>query len=145
QPDYYCCKITEISPTFTVPANQVTTVPLNLAVSSQPVPNFSTPGATGSFDGLAISVLSPSASLPLRETGRTIVGTGADLDKAYFPAPSQPYSEYVEPTDPTGYELLARFNIGAAPAPAPAPAPTPGPAAKGGLKLGGDVFRPGAN
>src|SRR6185312_521011 len=141
QPDYYCCKVIEISPTFTVPANQVTTVPLNLAVSSQPTPNFSIPGTTGSFDGMAISVLSPTASLPLLYTGKTLIGSGADRNQAYFPAPSQTNSEYSEPTDPTGYELLARFNLGATPAPAPAPAPTPAPAAGGGLKLnkGGDV------
>ncbi len=148
QPDYYCCKVTEISPTFTVPANQVTTVPLNLAVSSQPTPNFSMPGATGSFDGMAISVLSPTASLPLLYTGKTIIGSGADRNQAYFPAPSQTNSEYSEPTDPTGYELLARFNLGSTPSPTPTPTPTPttpGPAAKGGVKLGGNAFAPGAD
>jgi hypothetical protein len=140
EPTYDCCQITEISPTFTVPPNQVTTVPLDLAVSSQPTPNFAIPGASASYDGMAISVLSPTASLPLLETEHTLVGNGAYLNKAYFPAPSAPNSEYTEPTDPTGYEMLARFTLGNAPA-TPAPAPTPGPAAGGGLKLnkGGDL------
>jgi hypothetical protein len=136
EPTYDCCQITEISPTFTVPPNQVTTVPLDLAVSSQPTPNFAIPGASASYDGMAISVLSPTASLPLLQTEHTLIGNGAYLNKAYFPAPSAPNSEYTTPTDPTGYEMLARFTLGSPPAtPAPAPAPTPGPAAGGGLKL----------
>jgi hypothetical protein len=147
EPDYDCCQITEISPTFTVPANQVTTVPLDLAVSSQPTPNLAIPGASGSFDGMAISVLSPTASLPLLYTGRTTVGDDADANKAYFPAPAQPDPEYTTPTDPTGYELLARFTLGAAaaPTPAPAPAPTPGAPADGGLKLQHGALMVGSN
>lgn len=143
KPTYDCCQVTEISPTFTVPANQVTTVPLNLAVSSQPTPNLSIPGASGSFDGMAISVLSPTASLPLLYTGRTVVGQEADTDKAYFPAPEHTNSEYQEPTDPTGYEMLARFTLGSTPA--PAPAPTPGEAAGGGVKLGHKPAQAGAD
>ncbi len=130
EPDYYCCKVVEISPTFTVPANQVATVPLDLAVSSQPTPNLAIPGASGSFDGMGISVLSPTASLPLAYTGRTMVGNGADINKAYFPAPAATNQEYVTPTDPTGYELLASFTLGSPPSP-PAAGEPPG----GGLKL----------
>ena len=147
-PSYDCCQITEISPTFTVPPNQITTVPLDLAVSSQATPNFAIPGASASYDGVGISVLSPTASLPLVYTGRTLIGSGADRNKAYFPAPSHPNGEYVEPTDPTGYELLARFTLGPAGGTAPAspapgnPAPQVPPAAApalpdGGLKLHG--------
>ncbi len=135
EPEYDCCLVPEISPTFTVPPNQVTTVPLNLAVSSQPTPNFEIYGQFGSFDGMAISVLSPTASLPLLYTGRTQVGDGsADANRAYFPAPERTSSEYATPTDPSGYELLARFTLGSPPAPTPAP-PNPGEAADGGLKL----------
>ena len=41
---YDCCQIDEISPQFTVPANQETTVPLDLAVSSTPTGNFAAGG-----------------------------------------------------------------------------------------------------
>jgi hypothetical protein len=140
-PDYDCCQVTEISPTFTVPANQVTTVPLDLAVSNQPTPNFADPGASGSLDGMAISVLSPTASLPLLYTGRTIIGNGADANRAYFPAPEHPNGEYVTPTDPTGYEMLARFTLGAPPA---APVAPPAPA-DGGLKLTHGSLQVGQN
>jgi len=139
EPNYYCCQVAAISPTFTVPANKVTTVPLELAVSSQPVPNYEDPGETGSLDGMAISVLSPSASLPLLYTGRTTIGDGADRNNAYFPAPAQTDVEYTKPTDPTGYELLAQFNLntGGTTNPTPTPTPTPtAPAPGGGLKLG---------
>jgi hypothetical protein len=142
EPNVYCCQIPEISPTFTVPPNQVTTVPLNMAISSQEVPNLAIQGERGSFDGMAISVLSPTASLPLLYTGRTLIGSGADRDSAYFPAPEHTSSEYAKPTDPTGYELLASFNLGSTPAP-PAPAPPAG--ADGGLKLTHGPLQVGQN
>jgi hypothetical protein len=149
-PQYVCCQVKAISPTFTVPANQVTTVPLSQPVSATAEANLSNPGETSFDDEMAISVLSPTASLPLLKTGATgLYGEPADVDNAYFPAPAATSGEFQTPTDPGGYQLLARFNLGAAPTPAPAPAPTPapppGPAAKGGVKLGGNEFRPGAN
>ena len=137
---YDCCQITEISPVFTVPANQETTIPLDLAVSSTPTPIFED-GKTASYDGLAISVLSPTASLPLRYTGNVTVGD-EDADKAYFPAPTALDSDYQEPTDPAGYELMARFTLTtgvSTPAPAPTPAAVPGPPDEG-LKLGGGTL-----
>jgi hypothetical protein len=148
-PNYLCCQVKAISPTFTVPANQVTTVPLSLAVSSTAEANLSNPGETSFGDEMAISVLSPSASLPIKYTGATALNSadGGDLDNAYFPAPTSTNQEFMTPTDPGGYQLLARFNLAGAPVagPAPALAATPGPAAKGGVKLGGTTFRPGAN
>jgi len=142
---YACCQIDEISPQFTVPANQETTVPLDLAVSSTPTGNFAA-GETASYDGLAIVVLSPTASLPLRHTGNETIGD-EDADKAYFPAPPLT-KEYDPPTDPAGYELMAKFTLEtgiATPAPAPmAPTPAPAPAAPAppdqGLKLGGGAL-----
>ena len=137
---YDCCQIDEISPQFTVPANQETTIPLDLAVSNTPTGSFAD-GETASYDGLAIVVLSPTASLPLRHTGNETIGD-EDADKAYFPAPPLT-KEYDPPTDPAGYELMARFTLEtgiATPAPAPMPAPAPAPAAPAppdqGLKLG---------
>jgi hypothetical protein len=144
EPNVYCCQVPEISPTFTVPANQETTIPLDLAVSSQPVPNLSIQGERGSFDGVAISVLSPTASLPLLYTDRTLIGSGADADRAYFPAPEHTNSEYVTPTDPTGYELLASFTLGPVP-PTPAPAPAAPEPAGGGVKLGHKPVQVGAD
>jgi hypothetical protein len=144
--NYDCCQIDEISPQFTVPANQETTVPLDLAVSSTPTGNFAA-GETASYDGLAIAVLSPTASLPLHYTGNVTIGD-EDADKAYFPAPPLT-KEYDTPTDPAGYELMAKFTLEtgvATPvvAPAPAPMPAPAPAAPAppdqGLKLGGGTL-----
>jgi len=137
---YDCCQIDEISPQFTVPANQETTIPLDLAVSNTPTGSFAD-GEAASYDGLAIVVLSPTASLPLRHTGNETIGD-EDADKAYFPAPPLT-KEYDPPTDPAGYELMAKFTLetgiatpAPAPMPAPAPAPAPPPPPNGGLKLG---------
>jgi hypothetical protein len=145
-----CCKITEISPQFTVPANQETTVPLDLAVSSTATGDIEG-GEAPSYDGVGIAVLGPQYSIPLHYTGRTLVGEpgGADRDILYGPAPTTTSNgEYVKPADPTGYELMAKFTLetgvtapAPAPAPTPAPAPAPAPAPPdGGLKLGGDTL-----
>ena len=104
------------------------TVSLNLPVSSAPTPNFADPGEQGSFDGMAISVLDPNASLPLLEDqSHAIIGNGNGwLNKAYFPAPAQTDMEYVTPTDPSGYEMLASFTLSAGGgATTPAPTRTP--------------------
>lgn len=93
-------------------------------------------------------MLTPGASIPVRYTGNSDIATGGDGASAYFPAPEATSSEFTQPTDPTGFEMMAQFSLGAtpvAPAPAPAPPPTPGPAAKGGVKLGGATLRPAAN
>jgi hypothetical protein len=146
EPDSICCKVPEVSPPFTVPANQIATVPLDLAVSAGPPVNLSEPGATQEGDGVGISVLTPGASLPLLYTGNTMIGgsTPADRDKAYTPAITQPNSEFASPKDPTGFEVLAKFTLEtgtpAPKTPTPAPAPAPAPAAPAppdqGLKLG---------
>ena len=120
-----CCQVKQIGPTFTVPANQVTTVPQNLAVSAQKEANVSIPGETSLGDIAAISVLSETASVPLKYTGPN----AGDFDSVYLPAPTATNGEFIQPGDPPGYQLLARFNLGATPAPAPLrrrrrPAPT---------------------
>jgi hypothetical protein len=149
-PDYICCQVKTLGPTFTVPANQVTTVPQSLAVSATAEANLSHPGETSFGDIAAISVLTPGASIPVRYTGNTNVAAGGDGASAYFPAPTATSGEFTQATDPTGYEMMAQFTLGAtpaaAPAPAPAPAaPTPGPKPKEGVKLGGKTFVPGAD
>src|ERR1700710_1967638 len=144
KPDYICCQVKQIGPTFTVPANQVTTVPQSLAVSATEEANLSQPGDTSFGDEVAISVLSPTASLPLRYTGKenVFVPGGFDGNFAYFPAPSRTNGEFVTPVDPVGYEMLARFTLGTAAAPAPAAAPA---GANGGLKLARKPLRVGPN
>jgi hypothetical protein len=149
--NYYCCKIVEISPQFTVPANQETTIPLDLAVSNTATGNIEG-GEAPSYDGVGISVLGPQYSVPLHYTGRTLIGEpgGADRDNYYAPAPTTTSNgEYVKDADPTGYELMAKFTLEtgiATPAPAPMPVPTPAPAPAapappdGGLKLGGGTL-----
>jgi hypothetical protein len=150
EPDSICCKVPEVSPPFTVPANQIATVPLDLAVSAGPPVNLSEGGATQEGDGVGISVLTPGASLPLLYTGNTMIGgsTPADRDKAYTPAITQPNSEFASPKDPTGFEVLAKFTLEtgtpAPKTPTPAPATAPAPVAPAppdqGLKLGGGAL-----
>ncbi len=156
RPQFICCQVKTLGPTFTVPANQVTTVPQNLAVSASRVANLSVPGETSFGDIAAISVLTPGASLPLRFTNQTAINSpnAFEVDEAYFPAPTATSGEFTQGVDPSGFEVMVQYNLGAtpaapapapgpAPAPTPVPAPTPGPAAKGGVKLGGTALRPG--
>jgi hypothetical protein len=147
RPQFICCQIKTLGPTFTVPANQVTTVPQSLAVSASKEANLEHPGETSFGDIAAISVLTPGASLPLRYTGQTAINSPSsfEVDEVYFPAPTATSGEFRPSVDPAGFEVMAQYNLGATPAPAPAPAPTPGPAAKGGVKLGGNAFTPGAD
>jgi hypothetical protein len=152
-PDFICCQVKTLGPTFTVPANQVTTVPQSLAVSATREANLSNPGETSFGDIVAISTLTPGASIPVRYTGNSNIAAGGDAGSAYFPAPTATSGEFTQATDPAGFEMMAQFTLGAtpaaAPAPAPAPAgppaPTPGPAAKTGVKLGGTEFQPGGD
>jgi len=149
RPQFICCQVKTLGPTFTVPANTVTTVPQSLAVSASKEANLEHPGETSFGDIAAISVLTPGASLPLRYTGQTAINSPSsfEVDEVYFPAPTATSGEFRQGADPAGFELMAQFNLGTtpAPAPAPAPAPTPGPAAKGGVKLGGNTFHPGGD
>lgn len=145
RPQFICCQIKALGPIFTVPANQVTTVPQGLAVSASKEANLEHPGETSFGDIAAISVLTPGASLPLRYTGQTAINSPSafEVDEVYFPAPTATSGEFTQGVDPAGFEVMAQYNLGATPA--PAPTPTPGPAAKGGVKLGGNVFRPGGD
>jgi hypothetical protein len=150
KPQFICCQIKTLGPTFTVPANQVTTVPQNLAVSASREANLSVPGETSFGDIAAISILTPGASLPLRYTGQTPITSPSsfEADEVYFPAPTATSGEYRPSVDPSGFEVMVQYNLGgtpAAPAPVPTPAAVPGPAAKGGLKLGGNTFTPGGD
>jgi hypothetical protein len=149
-PQSICCQIKQVGPTFTVPAGQVTTVAQSLHVSATEAANLSQNGDTSFGDLLGIAVLSPTASLPIRYTGNTSL-PNFDGAYAYYPAPAGANGEYTTPFDPAGFQLLARFTLaldGApspAPLPGPTPAPTPGQPAKNGVKLGGNVLRPGAD
>ena len=151
KPQFICCQVKTLGPTFTVPANQVTTVPQSLAVSASKEANLEHPGETSTGDIAAISVLTPGASLPLRYTNQTAINSPSafEVDEVYFPAPTATSGEFRQGVDPAGFEVMAQYNLGtgagAAPAPAPAPAPTPGPAAKGGVKLAGKAFQPGGD
>jgi hypothetical protein len=150
RPQFICCQVKVLGPTFTVPANQVTTVPQNLPVSASKVANTSVPGETSVGDIVAISVLTPGASLPLRYTGQTAINSPSafEVDEVYFPAPTATSGEFRQGADPAGFEVMAQYSLGGtppAPTPAPAPAPTPGPAAKGGVKLAGKAFQPGGD
>jgi hypothetical protein len=129
-----CCSVKELSPAFTVPANQVSTVPLNLAVSS--TPNVYSPGETQKSDMVAISVLDGTSSLPLRVTG-----VEREFVRYAFPAISATTEQIREFPQASGLEVMASYTYGPpaappvaplptpAPAPAPAPAPTPSPLA----------------
>jgi hypothetical protein len=128
-----CCSVKEISPAFTVPANQVATVPLNLAVSS--TPNVYSPGETQKSDIIAISVLDGTSSLPLRVTHAE-----REFVRYAFPAISATTEQIREFPEASGLEVMASYTYGPpaplpvtplptpAPTPAaPAPAPTPSP------------------
>jgi hypothetical protein len=124
-----CCSVKEISPAFSVPANQVATVPLNLAVSS--TPNVYSPGETQKSDMIAISVLDGTSSLPLRVTG-----VEREFVRYAFPAISATTEQIREFPQASGLEVMASYTYGppaalpvAPPAPAPAPAPVPSPLA----------------
>ena len=150
KPQFICCQVKTLGPTFTVPANQVTTVPQSLAVFASKEANLEHPGETSFGDIAAISVLTPGASLPLRYTGQTAINSPSafEVDEVYFPAPTATSGEFHQGVDPAGFEVMAQYSLGGtpvAPTPAPAPAPTPGPAAKTGVKLGGKAFHPGAD
>jgi hypothetical protein len=144
KPDYICCQVKQVGPTFTVPANQVTTVPQSLHVSATEEANLSIPGDTSFGDLLGISVVSPTASLPVRLTRNASV-TNFDGVYAYYPAPGGANGEYRTPLNVVGFQMLARFTLAldgppaAAPAPNPAPvaAPLPGPPPRAGLTLPG--------
>jgi len=145
KPDYICCQVKQVGPTFTVPANQVTTVPQGLHVSATEEANLSQPGDTSFGDLLGISVVSPSASLPIRYTGNTSL---ANFDGAstYYPAPGGANGEYTPPNNSSGFQLLARFNLALdGPAPAPGPAPALPAGAVGGLQLTPGALRLGRN
>lgn len=151
RPQSICCQVKQVGPTFTVPANQVTTVPQSLHVSATEAADPNQPGDTSFGDLLGISVVSPNASLPIRYTGNNGLVNPLVFDGAYvyYPAPSGANGEYQQPLDPAGFQLLARFTLGpdAAPAPGPGPGPAPGPpaGAGGGLKLGKGALLPGVD
>jgi hypothetical protein len=146
KPDYVCCQVKQVGPTFTVPPNQVTTVPQALAVSATEEANLSQPGDTSFGDLLGISVLSPTASLPLRYTGNTGLSGGPFDGDYYYPAPSAANGEFASPYNITGFQMLARFTLGAAAGGGTAPAPAPAPAgAKDGLKLANKPLRVGTD
>jgi hypothetical protein len=121
-----CCSVKEISAAFTVPANQVATVPLNLAVSS--TPNVEHPGETQKSDFVAVSVLDGTSSLPLRETGAQ-----HEFVRAAFPAISATTEQIREFPEGFGIEMMASFTFGPPQAlpvtPLPTPTPTPTPVA----------------
>jgi hypothetical protein len=109
RPDFACCQTKAISPTFTVPANRVTTVPLNLPVSATEGNDPNRPGDTAFSDIMAISVLAPDRSLPLSYTGSSQI-----VNAIRYPAPSAPSGEFAGYGTTQGFQLLARFTLGAA-------------------------------
>ena len=113
KPDYVCCQVKQVGPTFTVPANQVATVPQSLHVSATEEANLSIPGDTSFGDQLAVSVLSPTASLPIRYTGHVGEQSITDFDGvyAYYPAPTGPNGEFRSPYGIYGFQMLASFTL----------------------------------
>ena len=109
-PDYVCCQVKQVGPTFTVPANQVTTVPQSLHVSATEEADLSVPGDTSFADLVGVAVFSPSASLPVRYTGATEI-SNADVAFGYYPAPGGANAEYKPPYNEYGFQLLARFTM----------------------------------
>lgn len=122
QTDFACCRVKAISAPFTVPPNQVATVPLSLPVAEQPAPAQA--GDTSNADILGISMLGPQgASMPLHFSGDT-----SDNDALYYPARSVTDANEEQPGTSSEYQVLARYTLSTGGGPAPAPTPTPGPA-----------------
>jgi hypothetical protein len=109
-PDYICCQVKQVGPTFTVLPNQVATVAQDLHVSATEAADLNVPGDTSFGDLLGISIESPTASLPVRYTGNVSL-TNFDGDSVYYPAPSGANGEFDTPLDPVGFQLLARFTL----------------------------------
>lgn len=134
QTDFACCKVKAISASFTVPANQLATVPLSLSVAGQPAP--ATAGDTSNADIVGISMLGPDGtSMPLHFTGDT-----NDSDLLYYPARSVTDASYEQYGNTTEYQVLARYTLstGGGTTPTPLPVGAPSPAAVSptkGLKL----------
>ena len=91
-PNSICCQVKQVGPTFTVPANRVTTVAQSLHVSATEEADLNEPGDTSFADLVGVAVLSPSASLPIRYTGNVgnVSITNFDGAYAYYPAPGGP-------------------------------------------------------
>jgi hypothetical protein len=103
-PDFACCQVKDISPTFTVPANTVSTVPLNMHVTDSDV-NGPVVGDTAFADVMAISVLAPDKTIPIVGNNEPTTNTVS------YPAPSAPTGEYRAFQGTYGYQLLARFTL----------------------------------
>jgi hypothetical protein len=117
-----CCSVKAISPAFTVPANQVATVPLDLPVSS--TPNISQPGETQKSDIVALSVLDGTSTYPLRYTGLE-----KDFDRVSFPAITSTTSEIRQLPEAYEVEVMASYTLGPPAAPPVTPPPAPAPPA----------------
>jgi hypothetical protein len=135
RPDSACCQTKAISPTFTVPANRVTTVPLSLPVSSTQGNDPNKPGDTSFSDMLAISVLAPDKSLPLAYTASNNV-----VNATAYPAPTAPDGEFRGYGYSSHLQLLARFTLGGGAAGGGGNGTVVSPA--GGLKLGKTIGVP---
>jgi hypothetical protein len=142
-PDYVCCQVKQVGPQFTVPANQVTTVAQSLHVSATEEADLSHPGETSFGDLVGVSVLSPTASLPVRYTGATEL-SNFDGAFGYYPAPGGANGEYNPPFNIYGFQLLARFTV-AFDTPGGGGEEAGGEPAAGGVKLGKKVLRVGGD
>ena len=61
KPEFICCQVKTLGPTFTVPANAVTTVPQSLTVSATEEANLSMPGDTSFGDIAALARFAATA------------------------------------------------------------------------------------
>jgi hypothetical protein len=141
-PDLACCLVRALSQPFTVPPNTPSNVPVNLPVQvdTQQAVN---PGDQQGADLLALSALSPSGQLPLLDLGDD---NAAYASSVYYPAPTEPVTEFVQPGNLGGYVLLMSASwtpaTGVQTPVAPGVAQTPA-AGGGGQTPGGGGATPG--
>jgi hypothetical protein len=121
QTDFACCRVKEISPSFTVPADQIATVPLSLPVAATAA--VTKTGETQTTDILGVSMLGTTgASMPLHFTANP-----GDYDLVTYPARSVTDPNIETMGETSEYELLAQFHLGSTPEPTPTPTPAPTP------------------
>jgi len=138
-PYFACCFVERYGPVFTPAANTVTTEPVDLSMTEEPVPppeDFTT-NAAGDF--LALSVLSPEVPIPIVVDNASYVsGFYPAVTEAVTPAPSP--NPVFQATDLPYGRLAMSADLqtgggGGGAGPGPAPAPGPGATAAPRLAL----------
>ena len=80
-----CCSVMEVGPTFTPAANSITTVPLNFAMTHEPIP-ATLDARPAAQDLVAIEVLAPNVPIPGTWANPPFGGNFVQANFIYWPA-----------------------------------------------------------